>query len=70
MCVSVICQLHDFITHSTCGEKYTCLLMLFMSTLCSTSLCFIMLSDSAYFHCGFPTECCIYFDKHGAEFLR
>ena len=24
MCVCVICQQHDFITHSGCHEKYTC----------------------------------------------
>ena len=61
MCVSVICQRHDFITHSGCREKYTCYIdAVYISTLCSTSLCFIMLSDGAYFHRGFSHGMCIF----------
>ena len=32
----------------------------YKSTLCSTSLCFIMLSDGAYFHRGFSHGMCIF----------
>ena len=61
MCVSVICQRHDFITHSGCREKYSCYIdAVYISTLCSTSLCFIMLSDGAYFHRGFSHGMCIF----------
>ena len=61
ICVSVICQRHDYITHSGCREKYTCYIdAVYISTLCSTSLCFIMLSDGAYFHRGFSHGMCIF----------
>ena len=54
---------------SRCREKYTSYWCCsYMSTVCSTSLCIIMLSDGAYFR-KFHTECCIYFDEHGAESL-
>ena len=53
MCVSVICQRHDFITHFGCREKYTCYIdAVYISTLCSTSLYFIMMSEVAYFLTG------------------